>query len=425
LHRAAGRPGGRTRGGALELGTARVREKQLHRSARLDLHHRELDDVVGRILLVGHLERLDELGSEVVALRLPRELLLEPHALGDVPRIHDDPADVPIAAQVGQMSLEIAPFAHDRENPEDQLLRATVALCALDGLAVVLVHVAQEAAAVEIGLRTAEQRDHRLADVAAAAVPEHEHEIGRRGDQTAEMRGLTSGRGDQRPGEKKREQQSADAEADLEQDEVVDVLVRAGRDRSHCVERDVRGQRRKDPEALNGVVRVDPLAARLGQVRDRLAREVCGARARQVVDEPHLLFELATDEGIGLGGQRRLVVVPVDRWGEAAVEERVGALGQHLARTDRIRLAAGLHEQHVADVTLGEHPLTGRDLDHGCAVLRASGHPDRHRRARGRDERERQHDRDRRPSRACAKWAEGGRHARHHDTTTVVCMPPR
>ena len=43
--------------------------------------------------------------------RLPGQLLLEPDALGDVARVEDDAADLPVAAQVGDVRLEVAPLA--------------------------------------------------------------------------------------------------------------------------------------------------------------------------------------------------------------------------------------------------------------------------------------------------------------------------
>ena len=73
----AGAPGGGAGGGALEVRAARVGEQQLHRRGRRDLDHRALDDVERRLLLVGHLERLDQLSPEDVALRLLGQLALE------------------------------------------------------------------------------------------------------------------------------------------------------------------------------------------------------------------------------------------------------------------------------------------------------------------------------------------------------------
>ena len=54
--------------------------------------------------------RLARSGEPVVE-RLARELLLEPHALGDVARVEHDAADVPVVAEVGDVRLEVAPLA--------------------------------------------------------------------------------------------------------------------------------------------------------------------------------------------------------------------------------------------------------------------------------------------------------------------------
>ena len=49
--------------------------------------------------------------GEAVVERLPGQLLLEPHALGDVAGVEDDAADLPVVAQVGDVRLEVAPLA--------------------------------------------------------------------------------------------------------------------------------------------------------------------------------------------------------------------------------------------------------------------------------------------------------------------------
>ena len=76
-----------------------------------DLDHRALDDVVGRSLLVGHLERLDQLAAEGVALGLLGELVLEPHALGDVAGVEHDAAHVAVVAEIGDVRFEVPPLA--------------------------------------------------------------------------------------------------------------------------------------------------------------------------------------------------------------------------------------------------------------------------------------------------------------------------
>jgi len=66
------------------VSAARVREQQLHRRVGGNLNHRPGDDIEGGLLVVCHLERFDELAAECVSLSLPRQLLLEPDALGDI-----------------------------------------------------------------------------------------------------------------------------------------------------------------------------------------------------------------------------------------------------------------------------------------------------------------------------------------------------
>ena len=58
--------------------------------------------------------------------RLPGELLLEPHALGDVAGVEDDAADLAVAAQVGDVRLEVAPLAEPVAHPEHDLVRLAV-----------------------------------------------------------------------------------------------------------------------------------------------------------------------------------------------------------------------------------------------------------------------------------------------------------
>ena len=71
-------------------------------------------------------ERAVRQPGQPVVERLPGELLLEPHALGDVPRVEDDAADLPVRAKVGHMGLEVAPLAEAVQQPEDDLRRLPV-----------------------------------------------------------------------------------------------------------------------------------------------------------------------------------------------------------------------------------------------------------------------------------------------------------
>src|SRR5258708_36739165 len=99
---------------------ARVRQQELHRRRLRDLDHRALDDLERRLLLVRHLERLDELAAEVAALRLAVALLLAPDAIGDVTRVHHDAPAVPVAAKVGPGGPEANPVPRAAPQPESE-----------------------------------------------------------------------------------------------------------------------------------------------------------------------------------------------------------------------------------------------------------------------------------------------------------------
>ena len=64
--------------------------------------------------------------GEAVVERLVGELLLEPHALGDVAGVEHDAADVPVVAQVGDVRLEVPPLAEPVAHAEDDLVRLAV-----------------------------------------------------------------------------------------------------------------------------------------------------------------------------------------------------------------------------------------------------------------------------------------------------------
>ena len=143
-----------------------------------------------------------------VVERLPGQLLLEPHALGHVARVEHDAADVPVAAQVGDVGLEVTPLAEPVAHAEHDLAAARRASRrprrAARSSGWTKLH---EAVAEQLLLGAAEHRRHRLAGVAAAAGAEDEHEVGRGRDEAAEVRGLPACRGDQRPGEQQRGEQ--------------------------------------------------------------------------------------------------------------------------------------------------------------------------------------------------------------------------
>ena len=86
-----------------------------------------------RGLLVGHLERLDQLRAEGVTLSLVGELLLEPHAFGDVAGVEHDASHMAVVAEVADMRVEVAPFALGVANAQDDLRRPPFALDLLTG----------------------------------------------------------------------------------------------------------------------------------------------------------------------------------------------------------------------------------------------------------------------------------------------------
>ena len=138
--------------------------------------------------------------GQAVVERLPGQLLLEPDALADVPRVEDNPADLPVRAKVGHVGLEVPPLAEAVQQPEDDLRRLPVRVCR-DEREIVGVNEAGEVLPEQLPLVPSEHLRNGLTRVAAAALSEHEHEVGRRVNDAAEMRRLAPGRGDQCPAE--------------------------------------------------------------------------------------------------------------------------------------------------------------------------------------------------------------------------------
>ena len=107
---------------------------------------------------------------EPVVEGLVRELVLEPDALGDVAGVQDDPADVPVAAQVADVGFELAPLAELVLQAEHELVRLAVGAGCVERLAVVGVDEARESRVrARRDSRQSEHLGHRPAHVAAAA----------------------------------------------------------------------------------------------------------------------------------------------------------------------------------------------------------------------------------------------------------------
>ena len=93
--------------------------------------------------------------GEAVVERLPRELLLEPNPLGDVAGVEHDAAHVAVAAEVGDVRLEVAPLAEPVAHAEHDLVRLAVPQAASTQRAVVGVDEAHEARPSDVLLRRA------------------------------------------------------------------------------------------------------------------------------------------------------------------------------------------------------------------------------------------------------------------------------
>ena len=90
-------------------------------------------------------ERAVRKPGEAVVERLTRQLLLEPNPLGDVACVEHDAADVAVVAKVGDMGLEVSPFAEPVVHPEQDLVGLSVAEGRLHERAIVWMDEAQEA----------------------------------------------------------------------------------------------------------------------------------------------------------------------------------------------------------------------------------------------------------------------------------------
>ena len=275
----------------------------------------------------------------------------------------------------------------------------------------------------KLPLRHADHVRDRLARVAAPALAEDQDEIGRGGDETAEVRSLAARRRRQGEGQQQCCEQAGGPEQDLRQDERRDALVGAARNRACRIQRDVRGQRRKHGEAPLGIGGDLLVRAELDRI-DRAVRKPRAAGGREIVHQPPRLDQLAP-----LETRRRrhpgLVVVTVDGRSQAAVDERVGAGAQEAPCRRRICLGAGFGEYRLSHIALREGALAACDLDHDRAVARARRLADREADAECREDGEHGDHRDDRRAAARCERPERRRGASDHCTTNRACMPPR
>ena len=131
------------------------------------------------------------------------QLLFELDSFRDVSRIENDATHPPLLAQVGHMRLQVPPFAGCVEHSKDDLRRAAVNSCRVDGHAVVRVQKPFEAATEKLGFSAIDHLRYGAAHVATSISAEHQDEIRGRSDKASEVGGLPSGREDQRPTQQK------------------------------------------------------------------------------------------------------------------------------------------------------------------------------------------------------------------------------
>jgi hypothetical protein len=282
------------------------------------------------------------------------------------------------------------------------------------------VNEAFEPVAEHLLARAADHSPDRFAHVATALAPEHEHEIGRGGDQAAEVRRLPASCGDEPEREEHGGDEASETEDELGRDQVGDVPVGAGGDRVRGIEGDVRSHRRQDAQPLDRIDGTEVLARRQADRRDGPVREVGGPGRRQVMNETALLHQL--EPCCPAAGRRELYVVVVSVHGGrlAAVEQDVRAFLEQPAGQGRVGRLPASHEQHLGDVALGKRALPRGHLDDSRLVARAPGCPPRERDAHRGDEGERDQDRRDRAPATSLERAEV-----LHLTTTCACMPLR
>jgi hypothetical protein len=136
----------------------------------------------------------------------------------------------------------------------------------------------------------------RRARVAAAARAEDQDEVGRGGDEAAEVGGLAARGGDQGEGQQQRRGEAGDAEHDLQLDQVADVAVGPGRQRADGVERDVGAERREDAQAHHRVGDLDVLVGGEPHAVGRAAGEQRPPGGAQVLGQAPSLLELAAHD---------------------------------------------------------------------------------------------------------------------------------
>ena len=211
-------------------------------------------------------------------------------------RVEHDPAYQPVVAQVGHVCVEMAPFAEAVRHEERDLVQSALGTRRRDRSPVVGVHEVDEARAEQLLLGPADHVGDRLADVAATAGSEDEDEVGRRGDEAAEVRGLPPGRDHQDPAEEQRAQATEHAEHDLQPDGLADLVIGDGGHRASGVERDVRREPRQHAQPQHRIGHRQVLTRRESHRTEGATGEERGTRVGEVDGEAVFLRELRANQ---------------------------------------------------------------------------------------------------------------------------------
>ena len=295
-----------------------------------------------------------------VVVGLMDELLLEPHAFGDVAGVHHDAVNVAVPRGDRDVGREIA--AAGRRSG-DQRPRAAPESGPYGRREIVGM---DEACVLITQHRIRVTPTMAVTTTSAPVLIEHEHEICRRRDDAPEMSGAAPGGRDEGEREEERHGEARDAGGDLPRsarsgcgrvrgDRAAfseTFGVRSERDRRRSIGSVVRTCRGRSARRSHGPAGQERASV---AVRSRTNRSWSSSPRTDGTEPP----------------ERSCVVVPVHR-ARAPVEEYPGAAAQDVGRARRVvRLCAGADEQHLLHVALGERPLAGGDLEHRRAMLRS------------------------------------------------------
>src|SRR5207244_1801529 len=143
----------------------------------------------------------------------------------------------------------------------------------------------------------------------------------------------------------------------------------------------------------------------------------------QIDDESPFLLELRAHRGPARRRKRRLVIVSVYGRSGPPVQQGIGAAGQNRSRVAWIDPCSSSRQHDFLDVTLGESPLSRGNLDDCRTMLGALRRRDRQRDGHGRDQCERQKNRENRTPPTSGEWPKVRPPGHLHPTTSSLCMP--